>query len=87
MDKLRKEAREALVQNPGKMPISFFPAVAATKCDLAQLWQDVAAYDHSTHLNVCFHQFNQDKWTNFPDMREPSHCDQLYRLLGWDAAE
>ncbi|KAJ5812951.1 hypothetical protein N7447_009974 [Penicillium robsamsonii] len=54
MDKLRKEAREALVQNPGKMPIGFFPAVAAaSKNDLAQLWQDVASYDHSTHLNLC----------------------------------
>lgn len=58
MDKLRKEAREALVQSPSKMPIGFFPAVAAaSKSDLHQLWQNIAAYDHSTHLNVCFYQF------------------------------
>lgn len=53
MDKLRNEAREALVQNPGKMPVGFFPAVAAaSKSDLSQLWQDVSSHDHSTHLNV-----------------------------------
>ena len=62
MDKLRKEAREALVLNPDKMPVGFFPAVAAaSKCDLSQLWQDIAAYDHSTHLNVCFCGFKEEK--------------------------
>lgn len=62
MDKLRKEAREALVLNPGKMPVGFFPAVAAaSKSDLGQLWQDIAAYDHSTHLNVCFCGFDEEK--------------------------
>jgi hypothetical protein len=56
MDKLRKEAREALIQTPGKVPTGFLPgAMAASKCDLGQLWEDISSHDHSTHLNVsCF---------------------------------
>jgi hypothetical protein len=53
MDQLRKEAREALVQNPGKVPTGFLPgAMAASKYSMAQLWDNVSSHDHSTHLNV-----------------------------------
>ncbi|CAP96804.1 hypothetical protein E8E15_008275 [Penicillium rubens] len=97
MDKLRKEAREALVQNPGKMPVGFFPAVAAaSKSDLAQLWQDVAAYDHSTHLNICESLVTVTSYIDYwdgmlpkdqgPRPLKPAEAKAVNNLFDWASA-
>ncbi|KAJ5178424.1 uncharacterized protein N7500_001123 [Penicillium coprophilum] len=94
MDKLRKEAREALVQNPGKMPIGFFPAVAAaSKCDLAQLWENVATYDHSTHLNSLVTVTSYiDYWDGMlpndqgPRPLKPAEAKAVNNLFDWASA-
>ncbi|KAJ5940272.1 hypothetical protein N7516_000440 [Penicillium verrucosum] len=97
MDKLRKEAREALMQNPGEMPIDFFPAVAAaSKSDLHQLWQDVAAYDHSTHLNICESLVTAtcyiDYWDGMlpndrgPRPLKPAEAKAVHNLFEWASA-
>ncbi|KAJ6119751.1 hypothetical protein N7523_004031 [Penicillium sp. IBT 18751x] len=53
MEKLRKQARDALLRDPGNRP-SYLPAAsAAAENDLYHLWQDVSGYDSSTHLNIC----------------------------------
>lgn len=53
MDKLRKEARDALQRDPKNLP-TYLPAgfAAAAKNDLHQLWQNVSVHDNSTNLNV-----------------------------------
>lgn len=97
MDKLRKEAREALVQSPGKMPIGFFPAVAAaSKSDLAQLWQDIAAYDHSTHLNICESLVTATSYIDYwdgmlpndqgPRPLKPAEAKAVNNLFDWASA-
>ncbi|KAJ5431328.1 hypothetical protein N7445_009060 [Penicillium cf. griseofulvum] len=94
MDKLRKEAREALVQSPGKMPIGFFPAVAAaSKSDLAQLWQDVSSYDHSTHLNSLVTVTSYiDYWDGMlpndqgPRPLKPAEAKAVNNLFDWASA-
>ncbi|KAG0158313.1 hypothetical protein PDIDSM_5826 [Penicillium digitatum] len=96
MDKLRKEAREALEQNPGKMPITFFPAVAASKCDLSQLWQDVATYDHSTHLNICESLVTVTSYIDYwdgmlpndqgPRPLKPAEAKAVNNLFDWASA-
>ncbi|OQE45089.1 hypothetical protein PENCOP_c002G07926 [Penicillium coprophilum] len=97
MDKLRKEAREALVQNPGKMPIGFFPAVAAaSKCHLAQLWENVATYDHSTHLNICESLVTVTSYIDYwdgmlpndqgPRPLKPAEAKAVNNLFDWASA-
>ncbi|KAJ5200576.1 hypothetical protein N7491_008620 [Penicillium cf. griseofulvum] len=97
MDKLRKEAREALVQSPGKMPIGFFPAVAAaSKSDLAQLWQDVSSYDHSTHLNICESLVTVTSYIDYwdgmlpndqgPRPLKPAEAKAVNNLFDWASA-
>ncbi|KAF4763498.1 hypothetical protein N7455_009645 [Penicillium solitum] len=97
MDKLRKEAREALVQSPGKMPIGFFPAVAvASKSDLHQLWQDIAAYDHSTHLNICESLVTATSYIDYwdgmlpndqgPRPLKPAEAKAVNNLFDWASA-
>ncbi|KAF9253480.1 hypothetical protein DTO013E5_131 [Penicillium roqueforti] len=97
MDKLRKEAREALVLNPGKMPVGFFPAVAAaSKSDLGQLWQDIAAYDHSTHLNICESLVTATSYIDYwdgmlpndqgPRTLKPAEAKAVNNLFDWASA-
>ncbi|CDM31237.1 hypothetical protein CBS147339_60 [Penicillium roqueforti] len=97
MDKLRKEAREALVLNPGKMPVGFFPAVAAaSKSDLGQLWQDIAAYDHSTHLNICESLVTATSYIDYwdgmlpndqgPRPLKPAEAKAVNNLFDWASA-
>ncbi|KAJ5952765.1 uncharacterized protein N7479_011178 [Penicillium vulpinum] len=97
MDKLRKEAREALVQSPSKMPIGFFPAVAAaSKSDLAQLWKNVSSYDHSTHLNICESLVTVTSYIDYwdgmlpneqgPRPLKPAEAKAVNNLFDWASA-
>lgn len=52
MEKLRKQARDALQRDPRNLPPYLPAAGAAAKNNLYHLWQNVSAYDSSTHLNV-----------------------------------
>ncbi|KAJ5140076.1 hypothetical protein N7448_003484 [Penicillium atrosanguineum] len=53
MEKLRKQARDALQRDPGNLPPCLPAAVVAAQNDLYHLWQNVSAYDSSTNLIIC----------------------------------
>lgn len=88
MDQLRKGAREALVQNPGKVPKDAFSfASTARELELDQLWQDIVAQDHSTHLKVGWLYGMNTQLANPPDLRESSPGDRLHQPLGIRTAQ
>ncbi|KAJ5558431.1 hypothetical protein N7535_008642 [Penicillium sp. DV-2018c] len=99
MDVLRKQAREALAQNPGKVPneLTHATSAAAEKCDFTQLWQDVCSHDHSTHLNVCESLVAVTSWTyrwdsestpnhQGPPPLNPAEIEAVNNLYGWVSA-
>jgi hypothetical protein len=60
MDKLRKEAREALQRDPNNLPTYLPAAWAAAENNLHQLWQNISAHDSSTNLDVSLRAFYND---------------------------
>ena len=74
MEKLRKQARDALQRDPRNLPPYLPAAGAAAKNDLYHLWQNVSAYDSSTHLNVSSCACYIDTTlTSILDLRESSY--------------